>query len=104
MVSCRAERGHRRVRRRRRFHDGAHSTAAAALRPHAGHVGGQTWRPSRDEAIAITSEEVYDRYMHYLTGCADFFRRGIMQHRPVHARQVAQPQRESGPRAASSRP
>ena len=31
----------------------------------------------RDEAIAITSPEVYDRYMKYLTGCADFFRRGI---------------------------
>jgi cyclopropane-fatty-acyl-phospholipid synthase len=28
----------------------------------------------RDEAIAITSEEVYDRYMKYLTGCADLFR------------------------------
>jgi len=32
---------------------------------------------NREEAIAITSEEVYDRYMRYLTGCADFFRRGI---------------------------
>lgn len=32
---------------------------------------------SREEAIAITSEEVYQRYSHYLTGCADFFRRGI---------------------------
>jgi cyclopropane-fatty-acyl-phospholipid synthase len=31
----------------------------------------------RDDAIAITSEVVYDRYLHYLTGCADFFRRGI---------------------------
>jgi cyclopropane-fatty-acyl-phospholipid synthase len=31
----------------------------------------------RDDAIAITSEKVYDRYLHYLTGCADFFRRGI---------------------------
>jgi cyclopropane-fatty-acyl-phospholipid synthase len=31
----------------------------------------------KDEAIAITSQEVYDRYMKYLTGCADFFRRGI---------------------------
>jgi cyclopropane-fatty-acyl-phospholipid synthase len=31
----------------------------------------------RDAAIAITSEEVYDRYMRYLTGCAEFFRRGI---------------------------
>lgn len=32
---------------------------------------------AREEAIAITSQEVYDRYMKYLTGCADFFRRGI---------------------------
>jgi cyclopropane-fatty-acyl-phospholipid synthase len=32
---------------------------------------------NREQAIAITSEEIYDRYMHYLTGCADFFRRGI---------------------------
>lgn len=31
----------------------------------------------KDEAIEMTSTEVYDRYMHYLTGCADFFRRGI---------------------------
>lgn len=28
----------------------------------------------RDEAIAVQSEEVYDRYMKYLTGCADLFR------------------------------
>jgi cyclopropane-fatty-acyl-phospholipid synthase len=28
----------------------------------------------RDEAIAIQSVEVYDRYMRYLTGCADMFR------------------------------
>ena len=32
---------------------------------------------SHAEAIAITSPEIYDRYMKYLTGCADFFRRGI---------------------------
>ena len=32
---------------------------------------------NREQAIAITSEEVYQRYMRYLTGCADFFRRGI---------------------------
>lgn len=32
---------------------------------------------TKDEAIAITSQEVYDRYMKYLVGCADFFRRGI---------------------------
>jgi cyclopropane-fatty-acyl-phospholipid synthase len=29
----------------------------------------------RDEAIEIQSEEVYDRYMKYLTGCAELFRR-----------------------------
>jgi cyclopropane-fatty-acyl-phospholipid synthase len=31
----------------------------------------------RDEAIALTSETNYDRFLRYLTGCADFFRRGI---------------------------
>jgi len=30
----------------------------------------------RDEAIALQSEVVYDRYMRYLTGCADLFRQG----------------------------
>jgi cyclopropane-fatty-acyl-phospholipid synthase len=30
-----------------------------------------------EEAIALTSDEINDRYMRYLTGCADFFRRGI---------------------------
>jgi cyclopropane-fatty-acyl-phospholipid synthase len=30
----------------------------------------------KDEAIAITSEEVYQRYLKYLTGCADLFRVG----------------------------
>jgi cyclopropane-fatty-acyl-phospholipid synthase len=30
----------------------------------------------KDEAIAIQSEEVYERYMKYLTGCADLFRKG----------------------------
>jgi cyclopropane-fatty-acyl-phospholipid synthase len=30
----------------------------------------------RDEAIAIQPEEVYDRYMRYLTGCAELFRDG----------------------------
>jgi cyclopropane-fatty-acyl-phospholipid synthase len=31
----------------------------------------------KDMAIAIQSEEIYDRYMHYLTGCENFFRKGI---------------------------
>ena len=32
----------------------------------------------RDEAIAIQSVEVYDRYMKYLTGCAGMFRDGYI--------------------------
>ncbi len=30
----------------------------------------------KDEAIAVTSDEVYERYMHYLTGCRELFRDG----------------------------
>jgi cyclopropane-fatty-acyl-phospholipid synthase len=41
-------------------------TWAAALEAH------------KDEAIAVQSEEVYDRYMHYLTGCAEGFRVGYI--------------------------
>jgi cyclopropane-fatty-acyl-phospholipid synthase len=33
-------------------------------------------RAHREEAIRIQSREVYDRYMKYLTGCADLFRKG----------------------------
>ena len=32
----------------------------------------------RDEAIAVQSEEVYDRYARYLTGCAELFREGYI--------------------------
>jgi cyclopropane-fatty-acyl-phospholipid synthase len=32
----------------------------------------------RDDAIAVQSQEVYDRYMKYLTGCADLFRVGYL--------------------------
>ncbi|WP_197505041.1 class I SAM-dependent methyltransferase, partial [Mycobacterium sp. E3305] len=31
---------------------------------------------NKDAAIAIQSQEVYDRYMKYLTGCARLFRQG----------------------------
>jgi cyclopropane-fatty-acyl-phospholipid synthase len=34
---------------------------------------------AREDAIAATSTEVYERYMRYLTGCSDFFRRGISE-------------------------
>ncbi|MGV0800162.1 class I SAM-dependent methyltransferase, partial [Mycolicibacterium elephantis] len=30
----------------------------------------------KDEAIAVTSEEVYERFHKYLTGCANLFRDG----------------------------
>jgi cyclopropane-fatty-acyl-phospholipid synthase len=36
----------------------------------------QALEARKDEAIAIQSEEVYNRYMKYLTGCADLFREG----------------------------
>lgn len=43
----------------------------------------ETWalnlEVAHDEAVAATSEEVYQRYMRYLTGCADFFQRGISE-------------------------
>jgi cyclopropane-fatty-acyl-phospholipid synthase len=32
----------------------------------------------KDEAIAIQSEEIYDRYNRYLTGCAELFREGYI--------------------------
>ena len=31
---------------------------------------------ARDRAVALTSEDVYDTYMRYLTGCAHYFRSG----------------------------
>jgi cyclopropane-fatty-acyl-phospholipid synthase len=42
----------------------------------------QTWAKAleaqRDEAVAVQSEEVYQRYLKYLTGCADMFRDGYI--------------------------
>jgi cyclopropane-fatty-acyl-phospholipid synthase len=42
----------------------------------------QTWAQAleahRDEAIAVQSEEVYQRYLKYLTGCAAMFRDGYI--------------------------
>jgi cyclopropane-fatty-acyl-phospholipid synthase len=54
-------------------------TRKQKLRPHYARTL-DTWAANleskRDEAIAITSEEVYERFMKYLTGCADLFRNG----------------------------
>jgi cyclopropane-fatty-acyl-phospholipid synthase len=33
-------------------------------------------RSRRDEALAVQSQQVYDRYLKYLTGCAELFRDG----------------------------
>ena len=40
-------------------------------------IWAQNLAANREDAIAVTSPEVYDRYMRYLVGCADFFHRGI---------------------------
>lgn len=41
----------------------------------------ETWaanlEANRDRAISIQSEEVYNNFIHYLTGCAGLFRRGL---------------------------
>jgi cyclopropane-fatty-acyl-phospholipid synthase len=58
---------------------GFNVTRVQALRPHYAHtldIWAANLEAHKDEAIAIQSEEVYDRYMHYLTGCADLFRKG----------------------------
>ena len=51
--------------------------AAVALphdtRPLVGRAGS-----AKDEAIAVQSQEVYDRYMKYLVGCPPLFRSGLI--------------------------
>ncbi|WP_172799498.1 cyclopropane mycolic acid synthase family methyltransferase [Mycobacterium sp. IS-3022] len=37
----------------------------------------QKLEAAKDQAIAVTSQEVYDRYMKYLVGCSDFFQRNV---------------------------
>jgi cyclopropane-fatty-acyl-phospholipid synthase len=54
-------------------------TRKQKLRPHYTRTL-DTWAANlaanKDEAIAITSEQIYERFMKYLTGCADLFRNG----------------------------
>jgi cyclopropane-fatty-acyl-phospholipid synthase len=50
-----------------------------SLRPHYAKtldIWADALRARRDEALAVQSLEVYERYMKYLTGCADLFRDG----------------------------
>lgn len=54
-------------------------TREQSLQPHYARTldcWAEALQAHRAEAIAVQSEEVYDRYMHYLTGCADSFRKG----------------------------
>jgi len=58
---------------------GFNVTRVQHLQPHYARTL-DTWAAAleahKDEAIAIQSQEVYDRYMKYLTGCAKLFRQG----------------------------
>ena len=52
-----------------------------SLQPHYARtldIWAEALQAHRDEAIAVQSEEVYERYMKYLTGCADMFRVGYI--------------------------
>lgn len=54
-------------------------TREQRLRPHYARtldLWAQALQAHRDDAIRIQSEEVYERYMKYLTGCAKMFRLG----------------------------
>jgi len=56
-------------------------TETQVLQPHYARTL-DTWaanlEANRDRAIALQSEEVYDNFIHYLTGCAERFRRGLI--------------------------
>jgi len=54
-------------------------TRIQSLQPHYARtldIWAEALQARRDEAIAVQSQDVYDRYMRYLTGCADLFRNG----------------------------
>jgi cyclopropane-fatty-acyl-phospholipid synthase len=58
---------------------GFNVTRIQSLQPHYARTldsWAEALESHRDEAIALQSEEVYDRYMRYLTGCASGFRAG----------------------------
>ncbi|OBI88004.1 cyclopropane mycolic acid synthase family methyltransferase [Mycobacterium asiaticum] len=56
-------------------------TRRQSLQPHYARtldLWAEALQARREEAIEIQSEEVYERYMKYLTGCADAFRVGYI--------------------------
>jgi cyclopropane-fatty-acyl-phospholipid synthase len=65
-------------------------TRKQRLRPHYARtldIWAANLAAKKEEAITITSEEVYDRYMKYLTGCADLFRDGYTDVCQFHLRE-----------------
>jgi cyclopropane-fatty-acyl-phospholipid synthase len=61
--------------------DGFTVTRVQSLQPHYAKtldIWSAALEAHKDEAIAIQSEEVYERYMKYLTGCAEMFRIGYI--------------------------
>jgi cyclopropane-fatty-acyl-phospholipid synthase len=56
-------------------------TRRQSLQPHYARtldLWAEALEAHKDEAIAIQSHEMYERYMKYLTGCADLFRGGYI--------------------------
>lgn len=56
-------------------------TRTQSLQPHYARtldLWAEALEAHQDEAIAVQSEEVYERYMKYLTGCANGFRIGYI--------------------------
>ena len=56
-------------------------TRRQSLQPHYARtldLWAEALEAHKDEAIEIQSEEVYERYMKYLTGCANAFRIGYI--------------------------
>jgi cyclopropane-fatty-acyl-phospholipid synthase len=55
-------------------------TRVQSLRPHYARtldIWAANLEAKEDEAVAVTSREVYDRYLRYLTGCAELFHEGF---------------------------
>lgn len=58
---------------------GFHVQRVHSLQPHYAETldrWAQALRNNRDDAVRITSEEIYARYLKYLEGCAHYFRAG----------------------------
>ena len=60
----------------------------AALRADVGHMGAGAGMRGGDRPSPSSPREVYDRYIEYLTGCADMFQQGYIDVNPVHAAEV----------------